>query len=125
MTVKPDSKKLSPEAQLRAYVDKLDPKNQKLFRSVRAAVRKRFPTANELAYDYSHALASISTVLSSVNKSTRESGKADGQTLVAEPGHWSRLIRELGRDQEGIMCPLVQGDDNFVVQNLDGRRHIQ
>ena len=56
MTVKPDSKKLTPEAQLRAYIDKLDPKNQKLFRSVRAAVRKRFPTANELVYDYSHAL---------------------------------------------------------------------
>ena len=52
MTVKPDTRKLTPEAQLRAYIDKLDPKNQKLFRSVRAAVRKRFPTANELAYDY-------------------------------------------------------------------------
>ena len=52
MTVKPDSRKRTPEAQLRAYIDKLDPKNQKLFRSVRAAVRKRFPTANELAYDY-------------------------------------------------------------------------
>ena len=56
MTVKPDSKKRTPEAQLRAYIDKLDPKNQKLFRSVRAAVRKRFPTANELAYDYGTAL---------------------------------------------------------------------
>ena len=54
MTVKPDSRKRTPEAQLRAYIDRLDPKNQKLFRSVRAAVRKRFPTANELAYDYSH-----------------------------------------------------------------------
>jgi len=53
MTVKPDSTKRTPEAQLRAYIDKLDPKVQKLFRSVRAAVRKRFPTANELAYDYS------------------------------------------------------------------------
>ena len=56
MTVKPDSTKRTPEAQLRAYIDKLDPKIQKLFRSVRAAVRKRFPTANELAYDYSNAL---------------------------------------------------------------------
>ena len=56
--MKPDSKKRTPEAQLRAYITtgKLDPKNQKLFRSVRTAVRKRFPTANELAYDYSHAL---------------------------------------------------------------------
>jgi hypothetical protein len=56
MAVKPDSPKRTPEAQLRAYIDKLDSKNQKLFRSVRAAVRKRFPTANELAYDYTHAL---------------------------------------------------------------------
>ena len=52
MTVKPDSKKRTPEAQLRDYIGKLDPKNQKLIRSVRAAVRRRFPTANELAYDY-------------------------------------------------------------------------
>src|SRR5580693_2342407 len=56
MTVKPDSRKRTPQAQLRAYIDKLDPKHQKLFRSVRAAVRKRFPTANELAYDYGTAL---------------------------------------------------------------------
>src|SRR5262245_18249055 len=56
MTGKPDRKKRTQEAQLRAYIVKLDPKNQKLFRSVRAAVRKRFPTANELAYDYGHAL---------------------------------------------------------------------
>ena len=56
MTGKPASKQRTPEAQLRAYIDKLDPKNQKLFRSVRAAVRKRFPTANELVYYYSHAL---------------------------------------------------------------------
>ena len=56
MTGNPDRKKPTPAAQLRAYIDKLDPKNQKLFRSVRAAVRKRFPTANELVYDYSNAL---------------------------------------------------------------------
>jgi hypothetical protein len=56
MTVKPESRKLTPEAQLRATIDKLDPQHQKLFRSVRAAVRNRLPTANELAYDYPHAL---------------------------------------------------------------------
>ena len=56
MTVKPGSKKPTPEAQLRDCIEKLDPKNQKLFRAVRAAVRKRFRAANELAYDYSHAL---------------------------------------------------------------------
>lgn len=56
MAPKTVGKELKPEAQLRAYIDKLDPKNQKLFKSVRAAVRKRFPTANELAYDYGDAL---------------------------------------------------------------------
>ena len=52
MTVKRDETEPTPEDQLQSYIDRLDPKNQKLFRSVRAAVRKRFPTANELAYDY-------------------------------------------------------------------------
>ena len=56
MAAKSDSTNRTPEAQLRAYIDRLDPKKQKLFRSVRAAVRKRFPTANELAYDYGTAL---------------------------------------------------------------------
>jgi hypothetical protein len=49
---KPDSGKRTPDAELRSYIDRLDPKHQKLARSVRAAIRKRFPTANELAYDY-------------------------------------------------------------------------
>ena len=54
MTVKPHSRKLTPEAQLRSFIDSFDPKDRKLIRSVRAAVRKRFPTANELAYDYNN-----------------------------------------------------------------------
>lgn len=53
---KSDSERSAPEAQLRTLVDKLDPNTQKLFKSVRTALRKRFPTANELAYDYSFAL---------------------------------------------------------------------
>lgn len=52
MTVKPDSRKFPPEAQLRSYINRSDPKDQKLIRSVRAALRRRLPTANELAYDY-------------------------------------------------------------------------
>lgn len=40
------------QPELRSYIDRLDSKNQKLIRPVRAAVRKRFPAANELAYDY-------------------------------------------------------------------------
>jgi hypothetical protein len=44
---------VTPETKLRMLIDRLDAKTQKIFRSVRAALRKRFPTANELAYDYS------------------------------------------------------------------------
>jgi hypothetical protein len=48
--------KITPESQLLALIEKFDPKDQRLIRSVRSAVRKRFPTANELVYDYGHSL---------------------------------------------------------------------
>jgi len=61
MAVRTEKKTVSPEAQLRSYITRFDPKDQKLIRSVRAALRKRFPTANELAYDYStHVVISYS-----------------------------------------------------------------
>jgi hypothetical protein len=39
------------EAQLKAFIDKFDAKDQRLIRAVRSAVRKRLPTAHELVYD--------------------------------------------------------------------------
>jgi hypothetical protein len=39
------------EAQLRSFIEKFGPDDQKLIRAVRAAVRKRFPTATELVWD--------------------------------------------------------------------------
>jgi hypothetical protein len=39
------------EDQLDSFIDKFGPENQTLIRSVRKALRKRFPTANELVYD--------------------------------------------------------------------------
>jgi hypothetical protein len=53
VTVEPDGSKLTPEARLRSFIGRFDPEDRKLIRSVRAALRKRFPTATELAYDYS------------------------------------------------------------------------
>lgn len=44
------------EQQLRRLIAKLEPKQQTLIRSVRKALRKRFPTALELVYDYSNSL---------------------------------------------------------------------
>src|SRR5262245_63994013 len=39
------------EKQLKAFIDKFGPADQRLIRAVRSAVRRRFPTCNELVYD--------------------------------------------------------------------------
>jgi hypothetical protein len=40
-----------PEKQLKGFIEKFEPRHQALIRAVRKALRKRFPTAYELAYD--------------------------------------------------------------------------
>ena len=42
---------MTAEAQLRSFVAKFAPRDQKLIRAVRTALRKRFPAAHELVYD--------------------------------------------------------------------------
>lgn len=42
----------SAEQQIADLISRFDPKDQKLFQAARIALRKRFPTANELVYDY-------------------------------------------------------------------------
>src|SRR5256885_7872655 len=42
---------VTPEGQLRAFLQKFGPDDQRLIRAVRSAVRKWFPTANELVWD--------------------------------------------------------------------------
>jgi hypothetical protein len=44
--------KVSPEARLRQFIAEFEPATQRRIRSIRTALRKRLPTANELAYDY-------------------------------------------------------------------------
>jgi hypothetical protein len=39
------------ERRLKAFIEKFGPKDQKLIRAVRSAVRKKLPTATELVYD--------------------------------------------------------------------------
>jgi len=41
----------TPEQQLRTFIRKFSPTDQRLIRAIRGALRKRFPTANELVYD--------------------------------------------------------------------------
>lgn len=56
MAVTPAGPKTTPESVLRTLIAKYPSKEQALIRAVRAAVRKRIPTANELIYDYSGSL---------------------------------------------------------------------
>jgi Domain of unknown function (DU1801) len=45
------TKSANPGGQLRTFIDKFAPKHQRIIRAARKALRKRFPTATELAYD--------------------------------------------------------------------------
>jgi hypothetical protein len=50
-TVKPTKANPDAEAQLKSFIEKFEPQNQALIRSVRRTLRKRFPAAHELVYD--------------------------------------------------------------------------
>jgi hypothetical protein len=87
LAVKSDSSKPTPEAQLRSFINRFDPKDQKLIRSVRAAVRKRFPTANELAYDYSsHIVIAYSPTDLGIDGIVAIDARADGVRLYIMQG---------------------------------------
>jgi hypothetical protein len=87
MTPKGDAKQSGPEVELRSYIDRLDPKNQKLMRSVRAALRKRFPSANELAYDYgSHVVISYSPTDRGIDSVVALAGRDTGVSLYFNQG---------------------------------------
>jgi len=87
MKAKTDDKKPSPEAQLKTLIAKFDAKSQTLIRSVRTALRKRFPTANELVYDYSHSLViGYSPSQHGIEAIVSFSARADGVSLYFNKG---------------------------------------
>ena len=49
------AKPLSAEQQLKGFISRYEPKQQALLRSVRKVLRNRFPSENELVYDYPNA----------------------------------------------------------------------
>ena len=86
MTIKPENRELSPEAELRSFIKKYDPKEQKLFRSVRAAVRQRFPTVNELVYDYPNSVViSYSPTNRGIEAIVAIAARPDGVFLPPNP----------------------------------------
>ncbi len=69
---------LTPEAQLRGFIGKMDAKDQALFRAARSAVRKRMPAANELVYDYPGNLV--------ISYTPTDLGKEGILSLAGRPG---------------------------------------
>jgi hypothetical protein len=121
MAMKSDRGKRTPETQLRTYIDKLDPKYQKLFRSVRTAVRKRFPTANELAYDYSHSLViSYSPNDRGIDAPVAIAARADGVFLYFNQGPLlpdpKRLLRGSGKQTRFIQ---VEAASQLAHQDVE------
>lgn len=84
---KSDDPERTPEAVLQSYIDRLDPKIQKLARSVRAAIQKRLPTANELAYDYkTFVVLSYSPTDRGIDGIVSIAARPDGVRLYLNPG---------------------------------------
>lgn len=86
MTRSPDPAR-TPEDQVRSFIDRFEPKDRKFIRSVRAAVRKRFPTANELAYAYSHSVVlAYSPTDRGIEAIVSIAARADGVCLYFNQG---------------------------------------
>jgi Domain of unknown function (DU1801) len=96
------------EKQLHRFIEKFEPKNQKLIRAVRQALRKRLPTASELAYDNynffvigyspterpSDAILSMAAAANGVGLCFLHGAKlADPKKLLQGSGKQTRFIR--------------------------------
>ena len=87
MNTRPAAKS-TPEAQLKTFIGRFDSKNQKLIRSLRTALRKRFPSANELVYDYSNSVViGYSPTEGGIDSVVAIAGRADGVSLYFNEGH--------------------------------------
>jgi hypothetical protein len=72
----------SPQKVVSSFLARLAPETQKLARATRAAIRKRYPTANELAYDYGkHFVLSYSPTEHGIDGPLALAGRAEGVQL--------------------------------------------
>ena len=97
-----------PEQRLRTFIEKFNAHDQRLIRAVRAALRKRLPTANELVYDnynffvigYSPTLRPSDSVLSIAARANglaicfiHGAALADPKRLLSGSGRQTRFLR--------------------------------
>lgn len=96
------------EKQVKGFIEKFDPENQKLIRAVRKTLRSRLPTANELVYDNynffvigygpterpSDCILSIAAAANGVGLCFLYGAKlADPKKLLSGPGNQTRFLR--------------------------------
>ncbi len=119
---------MSPETVLTSFINRLNPADRKLVRSVRAVLRKRFPAANELAYDYGRHFVvaysptdrGIDAIVSIVARPdrvelcfTRGKELPDPKRLLSGSGNQTRFLRvkaarELARpDVEALIAAAI------------------
>jgi hypothetical protein len=101
------------EAELAAFIDKFSPEMARFIRSVRTALRKRLPTANELVYDnYNFFVIGYSSTLRPSDSFV---------TLVAD-AHGVRIAFYYGSslpDPTGIL--LGSGNQNRFIRLKNAR----
>ncbi len=94
------------EAQIAQLISKYEPKDQKLIQAVREFLQKRFPTANELVYDYARNFV--------IGYSPTEAG---GEGIAA-----------LSADADGVRLYLTNGsqlpDPHKLLQGKAQARYI-
>jgi hypothetical protein len=87
MTPSPPRNASTPAAQLRGLVARLPLPQQRLLRAVRTALRRRFPTANELVYDYGRfVVLSYSPTARGIDAVVALAGRPDGVVLYLNQG---------------------------------------
>jgi hypothetical protein len=141
----------SAETQLAAFIGKFDPKDQRLIRAVRTAVRKRFAGAWELVYDNynffvigyspterpSDTIVSITASAGSVGLCfIRGAALPDPKKLLQGSGNQTRFIR---LDSAGVLArpeiealiasaiadasaPLPAGRGRLIIRSISAKQ---
>jgi hypothetical protein len=140
-----------PESRLRTFIAKFSEHDQRRIRAVRAALRKRLPTANELVYDnynffvigYSPTLRPSDSVLSIAARADglgicfiHGARLADPQHLLQGSGRQTRFLRVESADQlsdadvEALITQAVarakpfaaRGRGALVIRSVSGKQ---
>jgi hypothetical protein len=117
------TKSATPEKQLRSFIDKFEPQHQAIIRAARTKLRKRFPTAVELAYDnYNFFVIGYGPTERPSDCMVTIAAAANGVGLCfvrgAELPDPHKVLLGSGRQTRFIRLPSVEVLDQPAVQAL-------